>query len=116
MCEEIHNPRKNVPYAMVGSVVINGIMGFGFIIALLFNLGSVQAALAADTTYPIVEIFYSITRSRQAATAMSCSMVIMASLATIPLVVSASRMLWALARDKGKYLSIDAFLFTPMAK
>ena len=87
---------------MFGSVVVNGVLGLGFIIALLFNMGSVQAALTADTTYPIVEIFYSITRSRPAATAMSCSLVTMASLATIPAVATSSRLLWALARDKGK--------------
>jgi len=90
---------------MIGSVVINGIMGLGFIIAILFNLGDVQAALTARTTYPIIEIFYNITRSRPATTAMCCSMVIMASLATIPLITSSSRMLWSLARDKGKVQS-----------
>jgi len=102
MCEEINNPRKNVPLAMVGSIVVNGIMGFGFIIAILFNLGDVQAVLTAQTTYPIIEIFHNITRNRAATTAMCCSMVIMSSLATIPLITSSSRMLWSLARDKGK--------------
>ena len=101
MCEEVYNPRKNVPYAMVASVAINGILGCGFIIALLFNIGSVQAALTADTSYPIVQIFYSITRSRPGATAMSCTLVIMPSLASVPAISSSSRMLWAFARDNG---------------
>lgn len=101
---------------MVGSVLLNGLVGFGFVVALLFNLGSVQAALEAETTYPIVQIFYNITRSRGAATAMSCTLVVtMASFATIPLLVTASRMLWSLARDKG-ILAVRLFNLKPLAK
>ena len=103
MCEEIRNPRKNVPTAMVGSVFINGILGFGFIIALLFNIGSIQAALSAETSYPIVQIFYNITRSKPGATAMSCALVVVPALASIPVILSSSRMLWALARDNGNF-------------
>lgn len=87
---------------MVGSIVINGVMGFGFVVAILFNLGDVQATLTAQTTYPIIQIFYNITQNQAATTAMCCSMVIMSSLATIPLMASSSRMLCSLARDKGK--------------
>lgn len=53
MCEEINNRRRNVPFAMIGSIVVNGIMGLGFVIAILFNLGDVEAVLTARTTYPI---------------------------------------------------------------
>lgn len=88
---------------MVGSLLINGSMGFGFLIAILYFMGDVQAALDTNTGFPIIQIFYQITESRGAATAMSCVIVVAATLATIPLVASAARMLWALARDDGNW-------------
>ena len=98
---------------MFSAVLVNGVLGLGFIIALLFNMGSVQAALTADTTYPIIEIFYNITRSRPAATAMTCSLVTLASLAVVPGIAASSRMLWALSRDNGKPFLLFPFQLDP---
>lgn len=103
LSEEMHNPEVGVPYAMVGSIVINGIMGFGFLIAILFSMGDLDSALSTATGYPIIQIFYNITGNIHSATALTCTVVVMASLATIPLMASAGRMLWALARDQGEH-------------
>ncbi|KAF4971710.1 hypothetical protein FSARC_1509 [Fusarium sarcochroum] len=101
LSEEMQNPETGVPYAMVGSVVLNGLLGFSFLIALLFCMGDITAALETTTGFPIIEIFYNITGSIRASTAMSSAVVLMASLATIPLLASAARVMWAFARDQG---------------
>ncbi|KAF9774833.1 hypothetical protein IL306_007137 [Fusarium sp. DS 682] len=101
LSEEMKNPEVGIPYAMVGSVVLNSFLGFCFLIALLFCMGDITSALQTKTGFPIVEIFYNITGSHAGATAMPAVVVLMASLATIPLLASAARVMWAFARDQG---------------
>ncbi|GMG07449.1 unnamed protein product [Aspergillus oryzae] len=103
LCEEMKDPRTDIPLAMVGAVLINGTMGFGFLVAILFCMGDLKSALDTTTGYPIIEIFYNITGNSRSATALCSTIVIMAGLASIPLLTSASRMVWVLARDKGKH-------------
>jgi amino acid transporter len=103
LSEEMHNPERGVPYAMIGSVALNSVLGFAFLIAVLFCMGDIQSALATTTGFPIIEIFYNITGSTGAASAMSSAIVLMASLATIPLLASAGRVMWAFARDQGMF-------------
>jgi amino acid transporter len=101
LCEEMLNPAVSVPWCMLGSLVINGVMGFAFLLAILFCMGDMATALNSTTGFPIIEIFKSVTGSPAAATAMTCTLIVIASLATIPLMASTARMLWCLARDKG---------------
>lgn len=96
------DPSTGVPLAMIGSILINGVLGFAFIIALLFCIQDLSAALTTTTGFPIIEIFYQATRGNShAASAMTCALIVMACLATVPCVASATRVLWALARDSG---------------
>ncbi|KXJ90071.1 GABA permease [Microdochium bolleyi] len=100
MSEEMPDPRRGVPKAMVGSIVVNGIMGFAVVLAVLFSVQDFGAALASPTGFPIIEIFRQITGNNlAAASAMSLTITISASLATVGLVASTSRTLWAFARD-----------------
>jgi amino acid transporter len=98
----MRTPEISVPWCMLGSLGINGILGFAFLLAILFCMGDMDAALNSTTGFPIIEIFHSITGSSAAATAMTCTLILTAGLATIPLMASTSRMLWCLARDKGR--------------
>ncbi|KAE8164610.1 amino acid/polyamine transporter I [Aspergillus tamarii] len=100
LCEEMKSPRADIPIAMIGTILINGTMGFGFLVAILFCMGDLNTALDTTTGYPIIEIFYNITRNTRSATALCSTIVIMAGLASISLLTSASRMVWVLARDK----------------
>ncbi|PVI02997.1 amino acid transporter [Periconia macrospinosa] len=100
LSEEIAQPAIAVPRAMVGSVVINGTMGFAMLLAVLFSMGDLGAALADRTGFPIISIFNFITRGNTAAaSAMTSTVIISASLATVGLLTTTSRMMWAFARD-----------------
>ncbi|PCH07908.1 Amino acid/polyamine transporter I [Penicillium occitanis (nom. inval.)] len=109
LAEEMPYPEVAVPYCMLSSVAINGTLGFAFVLAILFCMGDIEAALDTDTGYPIIEILRYITGSTAASTAMTCTLILMAVLATVALIPSASRMVWSLARDRAipfhKYLS-----------
>jgi choline transport protein len=87
---------------MIGSILINGAMGFGILIAILFGMGDIQTALASSTGFPVIGIFYHMTRGNAAAaSAMTSTIIVSASLATVGLSAAATRTLWAFARDKG---------------
>ena len=55
MSAEINKPKLRVPQAMVLAPAINGLFSFSFIIAVLFTVGDVEAALNTPTLYPIIE-------------------------------------------------------------
>lgn len=95
------NPAVAVPYCMLGSLAINGTMGFAFLLALLFCMGDLETTLDSPTGFPVIEIFRSTTNSRGASAAMTSFLILTAWLATIALLASAARMVWSLARDKG---------------
>ncbi|KAF3803898.1 Choline transport protein, partial [Colletotrichum gloeosporioides] len=101
LSEEMDDAAVGVPRAMVGSVLINGVLGFTFLIALLFCMGDVASALATSTGFPIIQIFYNITGSLAATNAMTAAITIMAIVSTVPLLTSAARMMWAFASDQG---------------
>ena len=42
MSEEVKDARRNVPKALMASVTINGILGIGMVIGILFTLGSLD--------------------------------------------------------------------------
>ena len=58
MAEEVKNAAVNVPRSMFFTILVNGALGFGSIIALLYSIGDVEAALESPTGWPFIEIFY----------------------------------------------------------
>jgi choline transport protein len=99
MAEESHSPKRDIPRAMIWSVVINGVSGFVYVIAVLYSINDTEAVLKNPT--PIIIVFYQATRLNQrAATAMACSVSIVLAMSFFGIVASTSRLTWALARDK----------------
>ncbi|KAH7123194.1 amino acid/polyamine transporter I [Dactylonectria macrodidyma] len=101
LSEEMEKAEVGVPRAMVGCVVVNGALGFAFLITLLFCMGDIASALNTPTGFPIIQVFYNITRSLAATNTLAAAVTIMAIISTIPLITSAARVMWAFARDQG---------------
>lgn len=101
MCEEIRDASTVVPQSLMLSTVLNGVLGLAMLIAILFCIGDVETALESPTKFPFIEIFAQATRSNGGATAMTTFIIFMAIFCTIAILASASRMMWAFARDKG---------------
>jgi choline transport protein len=101
MSEEIESAEFVVPQALLISVGLNGVLGFGFLIALLFSLGDLETTLSTPTGYPIIQIFFNATGSTKATTAMICGIAASAIAAVFALLASASRTTWAFSRDNG---------------
>jgi amino acid transporter len=101
MSEEVEDAAITVPRSMVATVLLNGVMGFGMLIAILFSMGSTDAALETDTGYPIIQIVYNAVEDKVATSAIISIMIAMFVFATIGIMASTSRLTWAFARDKG---------------
>jgi choline transport protein len=56
MSEEIINASVVVPRTMILAVLLNGVLGFAMLIAVLFCAGDLTAAIANPTGYPYIEI------------------------------------------------------------
>lgn len=101
MSEEIKGAARTVPRAMFWSIIINGILGFGMLLAILYCQGDIEKAAASPTGYPFIAIFATGTGSIAGATAMVSITVFMAWCNAIGALASASRMMWSFARDNG---------------
>jgi len=99
VAEEVYNASTVVPWAIVSTIILNGIMGLALLIALLFCLGDVTAALDTPTGFPFIEIFAQATKSNAAATAMTCLILFLLTAAGSGAMAASSRLLWSLARD-----------------
>lgn len=101
MSEEIENPAKNVPLAMLFGVLLNGSLGLAMLIAILFCLGNLDAVLGTTTSFPFIEIFLQAVGSTKVALAMATFVTVLNICASISSVATASRMAWSFSRDHG---------------
>ena len=99
--EEVENAALTVPRSMVLSLIINGLLGFGFLIGLLFSVTDIEGALKSPTKSPIVEILYQALQSKPATTAVVSLFVVIFFCIEMAMVASTSRLTWAFARDNG---------------
>lgn len=104
---------------MVGSVVINGVIGFIWCIVLLFCLGDPEQVLSSPTGFPFMQIFYNTTGSAAGASVMSLVVSLIAVAANAAGLTSTSRTFWALARDNampkaGYFSHVDSKLHVPV--
>lgn len=83
--EQIKTPAIGFLRAMVGVIIINGCLGFGFLLALLFYMGDADMTLNPLTGFPVIQIIYNITGSLHAISAMMPAIAVKARLSIIPL-------------------------------
>lgn len=79
---------------------LSGGLAFGISIAILFSVGDLKTILTTSTNYPIIEIVYTATGSKAATTAIIVALMLTSVFSTFGLLASASRLTWALARDR----------------
>ncbi|PQE33962.1 amino acid permease protein [Rutstroemia sp. NJR-2017a WRK4] len=99
LAEEMPRPGRNVPIAMVGSVAINGLMGLGYCIILLYSLGNLEDLLASPTGFPFMQLYLNVTGNAAGATILILVVCFIAVAANAAGCTSTSRTYWAFARD-----------------
>ncbi|KAK3632986.1 hypothetical protein LTR56_016034 [Elasticomyces elasticus] len=111
LAEEVHNPKVVIPRAMIGTILISGLLGFGMIIALLFSMGDPAALLESPVSlagYSFIQIYYNAVQSLPATNAMTAVSLVVVIMANFGLQAGCSRTVWAFARDKG--LPVSSYL------
>lgn len=110
MSEEVKNAAVVVPRSMILGVLINGALGFAFVIAMVFCLGDIDKITSTPPTqYPFMAVFAQAAGSKSGGSGMVAVILFMYICATTTIFASTSRMTWSFARDYGlpysKYLS-----------
>ena len=100
MAEEIQNAAVVVPRAITFSIFLNGTLGLGMALALLFCIGDINAAFNTTTHFPFMEIFNQAVQNRTGAALMTSIVIFLSLCATVGQAASASRQLWAFSRDR----------------
>ncbi|KAJ5152408.1 choline transport protein [Penicillium capsulatum] len=102
MSEEISNASIAVPTSIMLSVLINGSLGFGMLLAMLFCLGNNFAeSMDSKTGYPFMAIFLDATHSVVGTAVMASIITTMGICTSVGMLASASRQFWSFARDRG---------------
>jgi len=107
MAEEVLNS-STVPEAMIGAVLVNGILGLGVCIAFSFTVGDLASALSSPTGYDFIEVFFSATNSLAGSSTMTAILIALVTSASVGFLATATRQTWAFARDRG--LPFSTFL------
>lgn len=99
IAEEIPQPGKNIPRALNMTMGIGFVTAFPMFLALMFAVTDIDAIL--NSNLPSLQMFYQITQNRSVATFMMCWVIVLYYMALIGQWITAGRMTWAFARDRG---------------
>jgi len=97
MCEEVKEPATQVPKAMVGTIVLNAICGFIFLVPLCFVLPPIEDVLLASS--PVPYILKIAIGNDGGAFALMVPVLVLGFFCGIGCTTAASRCTWAFARD-----------------
>jgi amino acid transporter len=101
MAEEIKDASRVLPLGMIWTLVLNGITGFIMVITFAFCVGDLDAAVSPSYSYAYIGTFYTATGNKAGSTVMACLIILMCLCSTISNVATASRQMFAFARDRG---------------
>ncbi|KAL2207051.1 amino acid transporter [Sarocladium strictum] len=101
MSEEMPNPSRDAPRAMMVTIAVGAVTGVGFILTMLFCLTDLDAILASPTGMPIVEMLLRATKNRAATTFLTLMLSICFINGTVGSLASVSRLIWSMSRDRG---------------
>ena len=99
MCEEVQNPEREVPKAIVLSVVAAGLTGVVYLLPILFVLPDVDLLLNVANSQPIGLLFKTVTGSAAGGFGLLFLILGILMFAGIGALTAASRCTYAFARD-----------------
>jgi len=97
MCEEVREPATQVPKAMVGTIVLNMICGFIFLVPLMFVLPEISDLLLLAQPFPY--IMAQAVGNEGGAFALCIPIIVLAIMCGVGCTTASSRATWAFARD-----------------
>ena len=101
MSEELRDASAVLPKAMILTTIFNGAMGWIMIITFCMVLGNLDDVISSPTGQPYIAVFYNVTQSYAGASVLSALVIVMAMFCNLSITATASRQLFAFARDQG---------------
>jgi amino acid transporter len=101
MTEEMKNASKEAPKAIVISVIMGAVTGFGFLLTLCFCIVDINETANSSTGVPVIQIFYDSTRSKVGACFLASMISVIVIVCSNSLLAEGSRAVYAFARDHG---------------
>ena len=101
VAENAKDASRTIPYSLFTAFGTNAILAFIMAITLIFCVGDVNQVIAETSLTPFVVIFYNSTKSRAGTVIMVLPVIITFWAALVSQLATASRQLWAFARDGG---------------
>lgn len=87
---------------MALSVSLNGILVFGYVIALLYSMGpNVEGISLSATGFPVIELYYEALGSKAGTIVLVTMLLFGGTISIFGLFASTSRLTWAFANDRG---------------
>ncbi|KAJ4137166.1 hypothetical protein NW768_002747 [Fusarium equiseti] len=99
MSEEVRDAGRTIPRVMILTTVFNGLFGWIMVITYCFCIGDLAQVISTPTGQPFMQVFLNSTGSASSATAVSFWIVAMTVFSNLTMVATASRQLYAFARD-----------------
>lgn len=103
--EEMPNPSRNAPLALLCTLTIAFVTGLTYLITLMFSVQDYAALADTSTGLPLAELFRQATSSTGGAFALIFLLWIALGPCMVGSQLSTSRVVWAFARDRGLPLS-----------
>ncbi|KIX01381.1 uncharacterized protein Z518_09106 [Rhinocladiella mackenziei CBS 650.93] len=100
MAEEMKDARKNLPFVLISTVCIGFVTLIVTAITICFCMIDLDKILATSTGVPILEIFYQATESKGASIFLLSVLFYLTTAAILGSQQTASRLIWAFARDE----------------
>jgi len=101
MAEEVKDASRTIPWAMVSTLIFNGFTGLIMVVTFAYCLGPLDVARNAPYGFAFISTFYNATGSKAGATVMTAIITILSMCSAISNVATASRQMFAFARDHG---------------
>lgn len=104
MAEETRGADYVIPWCVVATSVLNGILGLGTLLSMLYVTPNIEAVLDSPTGklgFPFMQVVLDSVGSYAGATVMISIVIAMFVFAVIAFLATASRIVFAFGRDKG---------------
>lgn len=99
--EETKDAASTTPRSIMWSMALNALLGFLMVITLVFTWGNLSEIADTATGMPFLQILYNVTQSRAAVNILAAVVITTLAASVIAVVATASRQIWAFARDCG---------------
>ncbi|KAF1995268.1 amino acid transporter [Amniculicola lignicola CBS 123094] len=101
MSEEVKNASRDVPRSMIISLIINGFLALGMLLAVLFSAAGIDDPEKVWDPVAFIQVFTEAVGSNAGGAVMTSIVIVLEFCSALGCLAAASRMMWSFARDRG---------------